>query len=191
MLNNYSWEGFLNNTRLDDNLFIEIKRLSDFFKIKIIYETGTYLGGLTERLAKIGPKVKTVEYVKEFFDRSKERLSSLQNVEIYNDDSASFLDKDLIEGSEGILLFLDAHGFGGTLPLHEELKVIAKKKIKPPVIFIHDFKTNSRPRSGYDPGLTLEDLNSFFVDIYGRYAHYFIENIGTNFRGTGIFFPKE
>lgn len=190
-----SWEGSYNITRFDEELFQEFDRMIKHFNINLIYETGTFIGGTAARLATFGKEVRTVEFVKEQYEASKINLSSINNIKLFNDDSASFLDKDLVEGNEGILFFLDAHGFGGSLPLRSELDIIAKKKVKPPVIFIHDFKTNSRPNNGpnggYDEGLTLEELEPLLTNIYGKYVYYFVENIGNGFKGTGIFFPKE
>lgn len=155
---------------LDDKFaFEEFKKLIENFKIKRIYETGTYLGWSTIKLSEFNIPVYTIEINNNYIKESYNNLKDKKNVKILCGESSTILDSLCTKNEENSLFFLDAH-WNENLPLLNELDVI--KKTKNPVIIIHDFfvpggsKIRSKHFNGYG---IVDDLSGskFGFDSYG------------------------
>jgi predicted O-methyltransferase YrrM len=189
----YLGKHFLHSTKIDDSLFIEIKKLVDKHNIQTIIETGTFMGGSTSLFSKMVKEVKTIEFYKEYYELTKNSLKSLTNITFYNGESHLVLNEILTGEEKNILFFLDAHGFGtgiNYVPVYEELKVIALKKIKP-IIVIHDFIVPNKNYKETFEELSYEKIKEFLVNIYGEdeYIYHYLENSLIN-RGA-IFVEKK
>jgi hypothetical protein len=93
-------------------------------------ETGTYLGDGARRLARIFPKVVTVELSNELFERARASLGEEPSIEALHGDSRTLL-ANLVDPDTATLFFLDGHWSGGTTagasaecPVLEELAAL-------------------------------------------------------------------
>lgn len=119
-------------------------------EIRIIIETGTFLGSTTKHFSQWAEGVYTIENNPTFFRDAERELQSLDNVFQYQGNSAVVLDQILqdIDPNDKVFFFLDAH-WEEFNPLLDELSLIAKYGFKP-IIAIHDFKVPGRPELGFD-----------------------------------------
>ena len=112
-------------------------------------ETGTYMGDMTEALARISKKVISIEPSEGLYRKSLERLSNFENVElIYGSSEASFEAAcSSVRGS--VMFWLDGHFSGGDTfkgaqdcPVEFELETISKFLFKYDQIhvYIDDFR---------------------------------------------------
>jgi len=125
---------------LEDNfVYQEFKNLIKKFNIKKIIETGTYYGWSTMKLAEFGIDVTTIEYSEKNYNIAVSNFNktNFTNIQAIFGSSPDILDKILTNDDNDTILFLDAHWYE-YWPIHDELRVCIKKKIKP-VIIIHDF----------------------------------------------------
>ncbi len=129
--------------------FRQIKSLQKRTNATVFIETGTYLGVTTKRCATIFSKLYTIELDEELAKQAKNYLSNNNNVEVIQGDTLEFL-PNLLEREEinNALVFLDGHFSGGITacgdipePAIEELKILAKHKIKIKCIIIDDFRS--------------------------------------------------
>ena len=138
--------GFENDTYAKDK-FHEIITTNE---IETVIETGTYLGATTKHLAQWTRTVHTIEIKKEHYDKAKNNLKSIGNIEMHYGNSAEILLNILsnLENKEKVFIFLDAH-WQEYNPLLDELRSIKSAGLKP-IIAIHDFKVEEHPELGYD-----------------------------------------
>jgi len=173
----------------------EFIRLKELYKLNTAVETGTCLGYTTEFLSNNFDIVKSIEINPTFLNiANQNRLSSLDNCEVLQGDSAMLLSSILESIDNNTFIFLDAH-WGNHCPLKDELKQIANSKLKP-VIAIHDFKVPNNNELGYDSingqPFTYEWLKSDIDAIYGEDGydyHYNTKSIGAK-RGIIYITPK-
>ena len=88
----------------------------------IFIETGTYIGdGITTAFTCGFKKIYSVEYDEELYKNCVNKFVNNNNVFLYKDDSALFLEKILQEIKESAVIFLDAHfcGFNSKTGLNE------------------------------------------------------------------------
>jgi len=107
-----------------------IEFIKDNYEIKNFIETGTFYGGTTEWAAGHFEQVYSVEFSEHWYQKTKERLTVLQNVEILFGDTRSMLPGILGKIDNGIL-WLDAHwcsdhsyGEDDQCPILDELEII-------------------------------------------------------------------
>ena len=100
-------------------------------------ETGTYMGGTTQYLAKRFPNVISIEPSPKFYSYAKSRLRKLKNVTLLNGTSEDFFEEALIASTPIANVWLDGHfSDGGTFlgesvsPIIHELEVINRHKSK-------------------------------------------------------------
>jgi hypothetical protein len=140
----------------------EVERLVQAHKIKTIVETGTYKGDTTREMARIAPRVITIEINPEYWSLST-HLAGLGNVHRLFGNSAEILGEfsELIPSvlKHPVLFYLDAH-WEKHSPLLEELEAISCMNIKP-VIVIHDFHNPFRPEFGFDTW----DIGPYKLDL--------------------------
>lgn len=182
----------------DSFIGLEIAKLVQKFAVKVIIETGTYLGNTTKKLVKFAP-VYTVEINEANFNSAKENLGALvpEMVVMKHGNSVDALIEWMPRWSdlkEQVLLFLDAH-WNDYCPLLDELKVIAENGLKP-VIVIHDWKVPGRPDLGFDSykgqDYTFEWIQESIEKIYGvdGYAYHYNDEAEGAKRGVIYIYPK-
>jgi len=115
------------------------------YHLKVFIETGTYLGYTVQMTRSRFDKVYTIELDKELAKRAKRIFAHNKRVTVIQGDSGKELKKILHKTKKPALFWLDAHYSGGVTskggketPIVEELKVIAKHKIKSHVILVDD-----------------------------------------------------
>jgi|688.fasta_scaffold148024_1 predicted O-methyltransferase YrrM len=184
----------------DKFVFNEFKKLITEFDIKKIVETGTYYGWSSIILSKFNIPIKTIEFSEKNFKEAKNNLekNNIQNVEIILGSSSDVLENILVDEEKNLFLFLDAHWYD-YWPIHDELNVCIKKKIKP-VIAIHDFfvpDENGRPKFGFDKyknqKLDFEYIEQHLIQIYGEnnFNYHYNDSIDTVDSGLIYIYPKK
>lgn len=151
----------------------EFLKLKEQYNIKYAIETGSCFYTTTKWFAENFEQVFTVEINPDFAKHGKHKIADKNNVCAVIGDSVGFLKtlKDepfAIPDDASCIYFLDAHWLNHC-PLIEELDVISKIKQHPPVIVIHDFKTDN-PELGYD-SYNGQDFDWEFI----KYSVYVLE----------------
>lgn len=159
--------------------------LSSKFEIDTFVETGTNMGVTIEWASKYFEKCYTIEASDKIFDKNKNLMNRLSNVNFIYGDSTKVLDNILkkLEGSK-IIFWLDSHymyddlsfGCGANNPLLEEIQCILSYKVIP-FILIDDFryiafppgkKINSEwPRIDQICKVLQSNKNNFYIYIAG------------------------
>jgi len=154
-------------------------RLRERFNIRTAIETGTALGGTTVFLGKNFDRTFTIEINKAWLKIAISRFESAgvsNKIKPYLGSSEKVLDDilQLYSLGDDTLIFCDSH-WNEYCPLLDELRIIAKNKIKP-VIVIHDFKVPDEPELGYDSyngqAFTYEWIKPLLIEIYGGIDKY-------------------
>lgn len=186
-----------NGDRYMEGEFLNLKKK---YSIDIVFETGSCMYVTTEWLAKNFDQVYTFEINKDYADYGMHRLIGLTNVVTLIKDSVEGLKMLLpLVTERNVMVYLDAHWLNHC-PLLEEIQTLTLLKTKqPPVIVIHDFKTEN-PELGYDSyhgqpftydwiKPSIDKLNEHFTDY--EYEHYYnTEAIGAK-RGVIYLTPKK
>lgn len=162
------------NAPFNEDSFMEKEflKLKDQFNIKTVIETGTYHGVTTKWLSENFNQIKTIEVNKTHYDKAKQFLNYIPNINMFLGESSLLLG-EILKLSPNPLVFLDAHWY--TNPVLEELKQIKESGIKP-VLVIHDFKNPHHPDFGYDTypdqGIIYEWdwIKDKIEDIYGEHG---------------------
>ncbi len=121
------------------------------FSFHAYVETGAHLGFTTQFLSHFGRPVYAVEIDPEFHRRASELLCREPEVHLVLGDSVEFLEHvttDIIKTTDLVLFYLDAH-WRETLPLREELKIIATRHPRS-VVMIDDFRVEDDLGYGFD-----------------------------------------
>lgn len=184
-------QGFEGDTYMRD----KFKQIIADYKINLVIELGTYLGGTTRQLAGIVDEVITIEINKAHFNKASPIIKGLNNVTMFHDSSVSILPFILNNHQDrNILLFIDSH-WQEHNPLLEELEIIARSGLKP-VLAIHDFKVPNRHDLGFD---TYGDIiyewdwiKSSIENIYGAdgYVKEYNDRATGAKRGILYLYPK-
>lgn len=181
---------------LEDNfVYQEFKNLITRFNINKIIETGTYYGWSTMKLAEFGINVITIEYSEKNYNIAVNNFNktNFTNIQPILGSSPDILDKILTSEDNDTILFLDAHWYE-YWPIHDELKVCIKKKIKP-IIVIHDFfvpDENGNPKFGFDKygeqSLDFNYIKTFLDEIYGVNNYDYHYNKESDNVGQGVIY---
>ncbi len=110
-------------------------------------ETGTFRGETTVGLAKLFPKVFTIEVNPEHFESTKPRFRFYPNITFLLGNSAQLMPGLLDKVDYPLFAYLDAH-WQERCPLRDEIAALLAVK-KPKLIMIHDFKVPGR-NFGFD-----------------------------------------
>lgn len=152
----------------------EFLNLKNKFNLNTAIETGTNKAHTTIFLASHFKTI-SIEIKPENYAISKNKLKDLNlSADLYLGSSEKVLNEILPKIDDNTIFFLDAH-WKEYCPLEDELKAIAKHKLKP-IIAIHDFKepTNTLGYDSYNgQDFTFEWLEPRFKEIYGRYNYYY------------------
>jgi hypothetical protein len=125
-------------------------------RIKVVIETGTYLGDFVFALRRDFNKIYSIEISSLLYARAKLRMKNLENVELLHGDSSEILPK-LLEGIRSSCGFwLDAHASGGIsgsgrqeTPIEQEVNFIAKHSLSKGVD--HVILIDDAPKFGVSP----------------------------------------
>jgi hypothetical protein len=124
-------------------------------------ETGTYMGGTTQYLAKRFPFIISIEPSEIFYNYSKSRLGKTRNIKLLNGTSEDLFEDALVSIAPLGNVWLDGHfSDGGTFlgnkvsPVEEELAAVQRNldKFQALVIFIDDvrlFPRSDEEETGY------------------------------------------
>jgi hypothetical protein len=124
-------------------------------------ETGTYMGGTTQYLAKRFPLIISIEPSEIFHNYSKSRLRKVKNISLLNGTSEDLFEDALVSIAPVGNVWLDGHfSDGGTFlgnkvsPVEEELSAVQRNldKFQALVIFIDDvrlFPRSDDEETGY------------------------------------------
>jgi hypothetical protein len=181
----------------------EFLKLKDRFGIKAVIETGTCLAGTAIFLGKNFDRVFTIETNKAWLKIAISRIEAAgvgDKIKAYLGKSENLLGDiiQLYSLGDNIICWLDAH-WNESCPLQDELRAIAKNKIKP-VIVIHDFKVDGEPALGYDSyngqAFTYEWIKPLLIEIYGGidgYEYYYNSDATSTAVKRGIIYitPKQ
>lgn len=179
----------------DEFIHKKLQKLVKYFNIDTIFETGTYYGHTTNRLAELVKTVYTVEIDPNYYKQAMQNKKH-DNI-LYTLGSSPEVLNSLLGAGEfkNSLFFLDAH-WGNVCPLLDELTMIAKHKLKP-VIVIHDFMVPGTDL-GYDTWngqpFTYEWIKPAIDNIYGndtQYDYVYNSEADGAKRGVIYIFPKD
>jgi len=119
-----------------------INQIRAFYKVKTFIETGTFMGIGAEVQSKNFEKVITVENNPVYWNRAKDRLRKIKNVEQVLDDSENFLFK-FASPKEPTIFYLDAHFYNPNGPRWQVKRELeAMKGMRNAIVIIHDFDNN-------------------------------------------------
>ena len=180
----------------------EFLLLKEKFNITTAIETGTCLGSTAIFLGQNFDRTFTIEINKSWLKIAINRIESAgvaSKVKAFLGSSEKLLE-DIIQlysiGNDTIM-FADSH-WNQYCPLQDELRVVAKNKIKP-VIAVHDFLVPNEPALGYDSyngqPFTYEWIKPLLEEIYGvdGYDYYYNSDATSTEIKRGIIFitPKQ
>ncbi len=108
-----------------------IKRAAEKFGIRVLVETGTYLGDMVYAMQDEFNEIVSIELSPHFYKKAVDRFAGVANVKILQGDSGAVL-KQIVPGlKRPVLFWLDGHYSGGhtakgekECPIFEELQSI-------------------------------------------------------------------
>lgn len=118
-------------------------------------ETGTFKGGTVDVVRNIVNSVHTCEPAEKYYNFSKDRFSAYSNVEVYNEDSLSFLKR--FTSLSNKIYWIDSHFKGGDTfgsenpcPLIDELEIILPTFSESDILLIDDSRLFTMPNISVD-----------------------------------------
>lgn len=118
---------------------------SEKYNLRILVETGTYLGDMVEAMLGSFDKIYSIELGADLFEMARNRFSRDKHVEIVQGDSGRELAKVVAKINRPALFWLDGHYSGGVTargdldcPIFEELDCISSGPVLEHVIIIDD-----------------------------------------------------
>ena len=178
--------GFLYNQAAESGhltpLPYEIKHLiimtyAQIYNLRILVETGTYLGDTVFALRNEFSEIYSIEIDQNLFTNAEQRFHKYNHIKILHGDSGETLSQILNKLTEPCLFWLDGHYSSGitgkgkkNTPIIEELTCISTHSIQKHVILIDD----ARLFTGLDDYPTLSQLKhqinivqpKYHVDVY-------------------------
>lgn len=122
-----------------------IRDLATKYSLKILVETGTYLGVMINANKNYFERIFTIELGKRLYLRARRKFTNFKHIEVKLGDSAKILPHILKKIKGSAIFWLDAHYSGGITakgetdtPVVSELKMILDKKLPSYVILIDD-----------------------------------------------------
>ncbi len=122
-----------------------VKKIAQKNKIKVLVETGTYLGDMIFANLKTFERIYSIEVNKKLYDRAKNRFKKDNHVKILLGNSGKLLGQILGKVKTKTVFWLDAHYSGGITsgskdktPIELELKEILKNWRHGNIILIDD-----------------------------------------------------
>ncbi|MCU7551289.1 hypothetical protein OCK74_19360 [Chitinophagaceae bacterium LB-8] len=143
---------------------LEIKEYAKEHQIKILVETGTYLGETVDYFKDFFKKIISIELDHKLYARAKEKFSKEKHIQIYQGDSGDAIQNIIENISEPCLFWLDGHYSEGitakgelNTPIIKELDHIFNHKVDNHIILIDD----ARCFTGNDDYPTIEFLRNY------------------------------
>jgi len=141
-----------------------LREYSKEYDLRILVETGTYLGDMIEAVKDDFDRIYSIELSRSLYENALIRFKRAHDVELIHGDSARELERLLSALSQPALFWLDCHYSGGgtakgekDTPVFEEVSHILNSKDLGHVIIIDDARC-----FGNDPAYpSIEDLSSF------------------------------
>jgi hypothetical protein len=163
-----------------------IKNYAEKFKLKILVETGTYLGDMVTAQRKYFEKIYSIELGMDLWQNANKRFAKYSKIMILQGDSSIVLQNIVSQLNQSALFWLDGHYSGGITakgnkicPVYEELKAILNSKVDKNIILIDD----ARLFNGEDDYPKYEELinyiKNFNVDTEIKKEHDIIRIIVT------------
>ncbi|HZS25114.1 MAG TPA: hypothetical protein VFA30_09035 [Gaiellaceae bacterium] len=144
-----------------------LRTLAATHGLRVLVETGTYMGETAWALRRSFDRIETIELEPTLARLARIRFARTANVRVHEGDSAAVLPEILTELREPALFWLDAHpstdrtARGGPVPLRAELEAIAAHPVPGHVVAVDDLPYLGTP--GYPepaalalPGYVLE-----------------------------------
>lgn len=122
-----------------------IRKVAQKYSLKILVETGTYLGTMINANKSYFERIFTIELNRKLYNRAKKRFAKYQHIQVQHGDSAKILPKILRNIQNPTIFWLDAHYSGGITskgeietPIASELNLILKNKQSKHALLIDD-----------------------------------------------------
>jgi len=146
--------------------------------LRVLVETGTYMGETVWALRKDFDRIETVELEPTLARLAGIRFGRTRNVRVHQGDSATVLPRILASLDEPALFWLDAHpstdrtAHSGPIPLRSEIAAIAAHRIEGHVVLVDDLQYIGQP--GYPSREELHLPGHRFEEIggVGRLSRY-------------------
>ena len=146
---------------------VKQKALRDYSKtygLRILVETGTYLGDMVEAMKADFDRIYSIELSKDLYEKAVKKFADVKNVELIHGDSGTELGNVIKRINQSALFWLDGHYSAGVTakgkkntPIYEELEHILGTQDRKHVIIIDDARL-----FGTDPVYpSLEELSDF------------------------------
>jgi hypothetical protein len=155
-----------------------VRKYADQYGIKVLIETGTYLGEMVDAVKDRFAKIITIELAEPLYERAAKLFREFPHIQVCYGDSPKVLPEILAGIAEPCLFWLDAHCSGGittrsdkVTPIVEELEAILARKQPGDILLIDDARgfdgTNDYPTveavaalvNRHDPGYQIENIN--------------------------------
>jgi hypothetical protein len=141
-----------------------IKEYASKYNIKILVETGTFLGDMVAAQRKFFDKIYSIELDNNLWKDANHRFRKYPNISILHGDSGKLLQKVVPQLNQPAIFWLDGHYSGGitaksekNCPINEELNHIFESGVNGHIILIDD----ARCFNGEDGYPKLEDLMNY------------------------------
>jgi hypothetical protein len=141
-----------------------VKDYAKKYALKILIETGTYLGKMIKSTLRSFTEIYSNELDPIFYERAKRKFAKYNHIHIILGDSGEKLKEILEPIQEPVLYWLDAHYFGGITgrgieytPIIREIRQILEHKNLNDIILIDD----ARLFDGTNDYPTLEQLKAY------------------------------
>ena len=146
--------------------------------IKVLVETGTYLGDMIEAQKIFFDKIYSIELGELLYNNAVERFKNDKTIKIFKGDSGEVLPQVLSQIYEPCIFWLDGHYSEGITakgkkdsPIFEELTAIFKSKQFPHILLIDD----ARLFDGTNDYPTITDLKKF-IEWHTKDSQFVVEN---------------
>ncbi len=144
-----------------------IKEYASKFSVRVLIETGTYLGEMIEATKDSFDIIFSIELDQQLYEQAVEKFVDYEHILLVQGDSSSELPKVLDGINQPCLFWLDGHYSGGITakgkmetPIVEEVRHILNHSITDHVILIDD----ARLFVGRDDYPTLEELKKIILE---------------------------
>lgn len=127
---------------------VKQKALRDYSKmygLKILVETGTYIGDMVEAMKADFDRIYSIEVSKDLYEKTMKRFKGVKSVELLHGDSGTELRSVMNKINQPALFWLDGHYSAGVTacggkdtPIYEELDCIFNAPDRGHVIIIDD-----------------------------------------------------
>jgi hypothetical protein len=138
-----------------------LRALAKQYGLRVLVETGTYMGETAWALRRDLERIETIELEPTLARLARIRFKTVPNVHVHEGDSASVLPRILETLTEPAIFWLDAHpstdrtAQGAPIPLQAELAAIGRHPVAGHVILVDDLQYLGTPGYPVRAELTL------------------------------------